>query len=89
VLIEFDPAKNAANIEKHGISLAAAEDFDLSAALITPDDRWDYGERRWQAIGRIGAHLYALVFTMRGMRLRAISLRRASPRERRDYAEGS
>jgi len=89
VEIEFDPAKDAANIAKHGISLARAAEMDLSSALIRLDARRDYGEARWRAIGLIGGRLHALVFTMRGQVVRVIGLRRASRRERRDYGEGS
>ena len=42
--VEFDPAKNAANLAKHGISLARAADLDFQTAVIRPDQRRDYGE---------------------------------------------
>ena len=32
--IEFDEAKDEANIAKHGVSLAAAADIDLEGAVI-------------------------------------------------------
>ena len=32
--IEFDPAKDAANLAKHGVSLALAERLDWNAALV-------------------------------------------------------
>jgi hypothetical protein len=55
VKIEFDPAKDAINRAKHGISLQAADDFDWETALEREDDRFDYGEVRFVAIGRIKA----------------------------------
>ena len=48
--IEFDPAKDAANVAKHGISLQAAEEFDWNAAIEREDDRFDYGETRFVAV---------------------------------------
>ena len=41
----FDPAKNAANIAKHGVSLAMASELDWESALLWPDKRRDYGEQ--------------------------------------------
>ena len=51
--IAFDPDKDARNIAKHRISLARAEEMDMSAALVHEDDRFDYGERRYIAFGDI------------------------------------
>jgi len=82
----FDPAKDAENIRKHGISLRRAEDFDMSAADYKIDDRKDYGEVRYRAISFLDGKLYSLAFTMRGDSVRAISLRKATKQEQRDYA---
>ena len=59
----------------------------FGSALYASDTRKDYGEPRTRALGTIGGILYSLVFTMRGSALRVISLRRASRRERKRYAE--
>lgn len=85
--IEFDPDKNTANRRKHGLSLAEAEGMDFDTAIYASDDRYDYGEERTQALGLIGGRLHMLVFTMRGEVLRAISLRKASPKEVKRYGE--
>ncbi len=52
-MIEFDPAKDAVNRAKHGISLAAASVLLQGPILIIEDNRRDYGEDRWLAIGAI------------------------------------
>ena len=85
--IEFDPDKDATNQEKHGLSLAGAERMDLGTAAIDPDRLYVYGEGRLQALGLIDGHLHLLVFSMRGDVLRAISLRKANPKEVRRYDE--
>ena len=85
--IEFDPDKDAANRQKHGLSLADAERMDFDTAIYAPDDRYDYGEDRTQALGLIDGRLHMLAFTMRGDTLRAISLRKANPREVKRYDE--
>lgn len=61
--------------------------MDFDAAIVVPDDRRDYGEARFQAVGPIRGRLHVLAFTMRGDTLRAISLRRANRSEVRRYDE--
>ena len=85
--IDFDPAKDQANIEKHGCSLALAERFDWDETYTIPDTRFDYGEVRFIAIGYIGPRLYVGVYTDRGDIRRMIGLRKANPREERKYAQ--
>lgn len=85
VKIEFDPAKDAANIAKHGISLARAT--DMHVLEMTEDDRQAYGETRLRAFGLIDNMVYCLVFTERNGVIRAISLRRAHAKELRRYVQ--
>ena len=47
---EFDPAKDAINQEKHGLSLAFAAELDWDASLVWVDDRHEYGELRMIAL---------------------------------------
>jgi uncharacterized DUF497 family protein len=84
---EWDGAKSASNVRKHGVAFEAIEEFDWSTALVVPDERFDYDEDRWFAIGMIANRLHAVTFTMRGDRIRIISLRIAEPKERRLYHE--
>jgi uncharacterized DUF497 family protein len=59
--------------------------MDMAAAIIREDDRFDYGETRYIAFGEIEDELHCLVFTFRGSKVRAISLRKATKKEiRRD-----
>jgi uncharacterized protein len=84
--VEFDPTKDAKNIRDHGISLRRAEELDFNAATFDLDDREDYGEVRWNAIGFLDAHLYSLTFTeVKEGVIRAISLRRATTQEGKRY----
>ena len=84
---EWDESKNQRNIRKRGIPFEQVEGFDFESALFVIDSRQDYGEARIRALGLIGERLYALVFTVRGGGLRVISLRKASKREERKYAQ--
>jgi uncharacterized protein len=86
-MIVFDPAKDEANIAKHGVSLLRADEIRMEEALIEVDDRFDYGEPRWIAYGELDGRLHVLAFTVRDTRVRAISLRKANDRERRYVRE--
>jgi uncharacterized protein len=76
--IEFDPAKDAANFAKHGISLARAA--DLNDVIVVSDERFA-GERRYRLYGRINGVPHCLAAVMRSGMVRAISLRRAHAKE--------
>jgi uncharacterized protein len=43
---EWDETKNRANIRKHGLDFADAEEMFHGALLAYPDTREDYGEDR-------------------------------------------
>lgn len=83
--VEFDADKDAANVAKHGLSLADAGMLDLTEAEVVADGRSDYGETRYRAFGRIGNGGYCLAFTVRGTVLRPISFRRAHEKEMKRY----
>jgi uncharacterized DUF497 family protein len=87
IAIEVDSAKDAINQRKHGVALAAAALLFDGPILRQPDDRFNYGEDRWLAVGRIGDQVFAACYTMRGRVYRIISLRPASRKEREAYAQ--
>lgn len=87
VEITFDPAKNADNIRERGLPFSLVKDeFDWASARVIEDKRKDYGERRFRALGFIGARLHAVVYTPRATMMHVISLRKANRREERRYA---
>jgi uncharacterized DUF497 family protein len=79
--IEFDPAKDAANIAKHGISLARAAELEIQAYVA--DDR--FAEPRFRLYGLIDGQAYCVAGTMRDQTIRVISLRRAHAKEMRRH----
>ncbi len=87
VRVEFVLAKNDINRAKHGVSLQAATGFNWDTALEREDDRFDYGEARFVALGLIDARLYVMVFTQGSDddAVRIISLRPAEKHETRFY----
>jgi uncharacterized DUF497 family protein len=80
--IEFDPAKDAANVEKHGVSLARAADL---VPLVYVEDSYP-DEARYRVYGFLDDQFYCLVATDREGKVRVISLRRAHAKELRRYA---
>ncbi len=84
--ITFDPTKDAANLAKHGVSLAMASEFEWDTLECKPDTRRDYGELRMIGYAFAGSRLYCVVFADRAGVRRIISLRKANSREVSDYA---
>ena len=89
--VTFDPAKDAANLSKHGLSLLDAVGFEWETAVMWPDQRRAYDEARMVALGYIGLRLMVVVFVDRPpespSERRIISLRKANTREVKRYAE--
>lgn len=61
--VSFDPEKDAANLAKHGVSLARAADLDVR--VLVPSGRDAYGGERTRAYGLLDGRFHMLVFTMR------------------------
>lgn len=87
MLIQFDPSKDAANVKKHGISLARFA--DMTDRLMAPDLGHSTLEPRWIVVGQIDQRVYAAIVTERANQARVISLRPASRKERLHYGEAT
>ena len=85
---EFDPDKRKKNLEKHKIDFAVGMRLIASSnKLVKLDDRKDYGESRYQAIGEVEGVFVITAFTMRDGVFRIISVRKAHQKEVRFYLE--
>lgn len=88
---DWDPDKNRRNLLGHGVDFQDAIRVFDSPTLERWDDREDYGEDRWLAVGLVdGIELtvtYTDVLTDRGEVRRIISARRATRNERQAYYE--
>ncbi len=83
---EWDEEKARSNLTKHGVSFLTAAEIFANETLERIDDREDYGEVRWIALGRVDTEVYRVVFTWRGENLiRIISAQKASRDEREIY----
>ena len=84
--IEFDPDKDEANIIKHGVSLVfGAAVWADPMFLVIPTIRVEDGERRFRAIGMVGARLWTAVHVYRDGATRMISVRKSNDGEQRTY----
>ena len=84
--IGFDPAKDAENRRKHGVSLAFGADVLADVHRIDVlDVRHDYGEDRFVTYGMVEGRVWVCVFAPRGSFTRLISVRKANDRETRRY----
>jgi len=86
---EWDPAKAAANLKRHGISFEyALAVFGDPLARIFDDRAHSQGEQRELIIGHVGDHVLLVVsFAERPNAIRLMSARLATKRERHEYEE--
>ena len=82
---QWDRDKSAANEAKHGISFLQAAQIFSGFLLKRRDDRRDYGEERWIALGAYDGEVVCVVFTKRDGDIRLISARKANRHEREKY----
>ena len=77
---EFDPAKSAANLEKHGIDFTQVQALWQDVMRVEIPAR-TVDEPRWLVIGQIGTKHWSVVVTYREGRTRIISARRSRNEE--------
>lgn len=84
--IEFAPDKDAANQDKHQVSLAfGARVLADASRLDVLDVRFNYAEERFISYGMVDGRVWVCVFTPRGDTRRIISVRKANDRETQRY----
>jgi len=77
---EFDPAKSASNLEKHGIDFDAVQAICQDVMRVEIPARTE-DEPRWLVVGQIEGKHRSVVVTYRGPRVRIISERRSRKEE--------
>ena len=84
---EWDPKKNLANRQKHGIDFIDAVAIFGGPSVEGLDECFGNGEPRIIAYGQLGSHVIAVVYCWREDRRRIISARKATRSETRMYWE--
>jgi hypothetical protein len=88
MLVEWDPGKARLNARKHGVHFADAVAVLEDERALTTRDLFSREEQRWVTLGLDAlGRVLVVVYTWRGERLRVISARKATARERRRYEE--
>lgn len=82
---EWDEAKRARNLQKHGIDFEDATDV-WSGRVMERLSASRGSEERWITVGLLDGRVVAVVWTSRGINRRIISVRVARRNEREDYA---
>ena len=82
---EWDDAKAAENIRKHGVGFVEAVAAFRDNFAIDYFDDIDYGEDRFIHVGLSGGQLLTIVYTEQADHVRIISARRSTKHEQEDY----
>jgi uncharacterized protein len=90
VIYEWNAGKAKANLRKHGVSFEEAATVFLDPIALTfPDPDHSLSEEREITIGNTTGHRVVFVsHCQRGDRIRIISARETTRRERKQYEEG-
>jgi uncharacterized DUF497 family protein len=83
--ITYDPQKRATTLAERGLDFEDARLVFAGRHLQIEDDRIDYGETRWQTIGRLNDEMVMVVWTPRGEDHHVFSMRKCNDRERERY----
>jgi uncharacterized DUF497 family protein len=84
-MFEWDEEKRRHNLLKHGVDLLYAAVILEGDVVRIVDDRQDYGEIRYLALGIVAGDIFAVVYTLRGENIRLISARKARKKEYERY----
>lgn len=85
---DWDDANIRKNWQKHHVAFDKCEEVFFHDPLIVPDPYHSVVEGRFFAYGRTGqGRLLTVVFTLRGKKIRVISARDMSRKERKTYEQ--
>ena len=87
-VFDWDDAKAANNLAKHGVPFDYAARMFLDEAVVDFDaSREADGEARRKAVDQIEGRIFTVVYAQRGDAIRIISTRRANAMERKVYGQ--
>lgn len=78
----WSEAKRRANLTTHGLDFLDAPGVFEGPTFTFEDDRFDYGERRFVTLGFLNGVPVSIVHTETRDRIRIISFRKATKKER-------
>jgi uncharacterized DUF497 family protein len=87
VEVEYDKRKHLENLEKRCLGFDVAAGLFNGTVVEALDERQDYGEDRFIALGMVDGRVLVVVYTWRQERRRIISARKANKDEQEIYHE--
>jgi len=84
-IFEWDEHKRRLNLRKHKFDFADCPRVFSGPVLTVIDDRYDYGEARFQTLGLLRGSVVSVVPTEVHGVIRVISLRKATTHEEASY----
>lgn len=85
--ISFDPAKRDWTLRERGLDFMDAPEVFSGRTYEWIDDRFEYGEVRKVAVGRLQGRMVVVVWTPVGDAKRIISMRKANDREQARFGK--
>jgi uncharacterized protein len=85
IKFEWDDKKRLSNLQKHKIDFVRACQIFDGFTVDFEDNRYDYGEDRYIAVGETNGQILTVVYTYRDEIIRLISARQATRYERNLY----
>ena len=85
--IEFDSAKYEKKKQQRDLPFNRADEFDWGGAIYSKDDRNEYPEQRFVAVGYLEKRLHVICFTPIPGGVRIISFRKANDREAKRHGK--
>lgn len=83
--LEWDEDKRLKTLAERGLDFADVVNFDFDSVVTFEDLRSDYGEARFNSFGYLDGALCTFCWTMRGKKVRIVSMRKANDREQKKY----
>lgn len=83
--VEWHEAKREENLREHQVDFADAALIFANPVLEAADDRHDYGEVRYRALGHVDNDYFVVVYTWRGNVRRLISAWKVGDDGKRRY----
>jgi uncharacterized DUF497 family protein len=81
----WNEAKRQSNLKKHGYDFSSAEQVFLGATITFDDNRFYYGEQRFNTMGLIGTTVVMISHTETNDTIHIISMREAEQHESRTF----
>ncbi len=83
----WDKSKRQTNLKKHGLDFEDAEQVVAGHTFTRPDNRFGYGEPRFNSIGMLGLEVVVIAHTETEETIHLISMRKAERHERENCFE--